>query len=74
MCEQDFNLHHVWAGYLKPYIADSLGPILRAEHGKGVWGCEIAEAAMPRNWHNFLQVDIKQTQLFKFVGSSSTVV
>jgi hypothetical protein len=55
------------------YIADLLRRSSRAKHGKGVCGCVVAYAAIPRIWQNFLRLDIKETP-FKFVKSSSPVV
>jgi len=51
------------------YTADSLKASARAKHGKGVCRCVAAEAATPRNWQNFLRVDINKTQLFKFLSA-----
>ena len=31
----------------------------------------VAEAAIPRNWQNFLRVDINKTQLFKFLSEAA---
>jgi hypothetical protein len=64
-CLQYSILHHVWAGCATPSS--------RAQHGKGVCGCVVAEAAMPINWQNFLQVDTHETHLFKFVRSYPVV-
>jgi len=52
------------------YIADSLKASARAKRGKGVRRCVVAEAAIPRNWQNFLRVDTNKTQLFKFLSEA----
>ena len=51
------------------YIADSLKASARAKRGKGVCRCVVAEAAIPRNWQNFLRVDTNKTQ-FKFLSEA----
>jgi len=51
------------------YIADSLKASARAKRGKEC-RCVVAEAAMSRNWQNFLRVDTNKTQLFKFLSEA----
>ena len=52
------------------YTADSLKANKRAKCGKEVCRCVVAEAAIPRNWQNFLRVDTNKTQLFKFLSEA----
>jgi hypothetical protein len=49
-------------------------PSSTAKYGKEVCGCVVAEATVPRNWQNFLRVNTNETQLLKFIRSSSPVV
>jgi len=52
------------------YTADSLKASKRAKRGKGLCRCVVAEAAIPRNWQNFLRVDTNKKQLFKFLSEA----
>ena len=52
------------------YLSDSLKAATRAKHGTGIQRCVVGDAAIPRNWQNFLRVDSNKTELFAFLSNA----
>jgi hypothetical protein len=50
------------------YKDDSLKATARAKRGKGIRRCVVGNAAVPKNWQNFLRVDRNKTELFSFLS------
>ena len=46
-----------------------MGP-LRAKRGTGIQRRVVGDAAIPRNWQNFLRVDSNKTELFAFLANA----
>ena len=50
------------------YVIDSLKATARAKRGKGVCRRVVESAPIPKNWQDFLRVDINKTELFSFLS------
>ena len=52
------------------YLYDSLKAATRTKRGTGIQRRVVGDAAIPRNWQNFLRVDSNKTELFAFVSNA----
>ena len=52
------------------YLSDSLKAATRAKRGAGIQRRVVGDAAIPRNWQNFLRVDSNKTELFAFLSNA----
>ena len=52
------------------YLSDSLKADTRAKRGTGIEMRVVGDAAIPRNWQNFLRVDNNKTELFAFLSNA----
>ena len=64
--ETVFRLDLVWDRYL----SESLKAATRAKRGTGIQRRVVGDAAIPRNWQNFLRVDSNKTELFAFLANA----
>ena len=51
------------------YLPDSLKAATRAKRGTGIERRVVGDAAIPRNWQNFLRVDSNKTELIAFLSN-----
>ena len=52
------------------YLSESLKASTRAKRGTGIQRRVVGDAAIPRNWQNFLRVDSNKTELFAFLSNA----
>ena len=52
------------------YLSDSLKTATRAKRGTGIQRRVVGDAALPRNWQNFLRVDSNKAELFTFLSNA----
>ena len=52
------------------YLSESLKAATRVKRGTGIQRRVVGDAAIPRNWQNFLRVDSNKTELFAFLSNA----
>ena len=52
------------------YVANTLKATAREKRGKGIRQRVVASARIPRNWNNFLHVDLNKEELFSFLSKT----